>query len=120
MQTQRMSHASRYGIPLLIAFILAVDLWGQQAATQGITIRQAVDAALRNYPAITVSQQQIDAAAAGIQLARASYLPRMDVVAQVNRATRNNVFGLLLPQSVIPSISGPVLGTNNLDSVWGS
>ena len=28
--------------------------------------------------------------------------------------------GFLLPQSVIPSISGPVLGSNNLDSVWGS
>jgi outer membrane protein len=38
----------------------------------------------------------------------------------VNRATRNNVFGLLLPQSVVPSISGPVLGTNNLGTAWGS
>ena len=44
----------------------------------------------------------------------------MDALAQVNRATRNNVFGLLLPQSTIPSISGPVLGTNNLGTAWGS
>ena len=44
----------------------------------------------------------------------------MDALAQVNRATRNNVFGLLLPQSVIPSMSGPVLGTNNLGTAWGS
>jgi hypothetical protein len=85
-----------------------------------ITIQQAVDRAVRNYPAVTVSQEQIGAAAAGIQLARAAYLPRVDSLAQVNRATRNNVFGLLLPQSVIPSISGPVLGSNNLDSVWGT
>ena len=27
---------------------------------------------------------------------------------------------MLLPQSVIPSISGPVLGTNNFGSAWGS
>src|SRR5262249_14562120 len=40
--------------------------------------------------------------------------------AQANRATRNNVLGLLLPQSTIPSISGPVLGTNNLGTAWGS
>jgi outer membrane protein len=120
MQTQRMSSASRYGISILIAFSFAADLWGQQTPTQSFTIRQAVDSALRNYPAITVSQQQIDAAAAGIQLARTSYLPRVDAIAQINRATRNNVFGLLLPQSVIPSISGPVLGSNNLGSVWGS
>jgi outer membrane protein TolC len=30
------------------------------------------------------------------------------------------VFGLLLPQGVIPPISGPVLGTTSYDSVWGS
>lgn len=95
------------------------NLSAQQPAPQALTIRQAVDAA-RNYPAITVSQEEIDAAAAGIQLARTAYLPRVDTIAQVNRATRNNVFGLLLPQSVIPSISGPVLGSNNVDTVWGS
>jgi outer membrane protein TolC len=44
----------------------------------------------------------------------------VDTLAQVNRATRNNVFGLLFPQSVIPSISGPVLGTNNFGTAWGS
>ena len=86
----------------------------------GLTIGQAVDAALRNYPSIQVSQEQINAAAAGIQLARTAYLPRVDVLAQVNRATRNNVFGLLLPQDVIPSMSGPALGTNNFGTAWGS
>ncbi len=89
----------------------------------GLTIRQAVESALRNYPSIKVSQEQIQAAAAGIQLARTAYLPRVDAVAQVNRATRNNVFGLLLPQpggSVIPNMSGPVIGSDNLGSVFGS
>ena len=65
------------------------------------------------------SRERVNAAAAGIRLARTAYLPRVDALAQVNRATRNNVFGLLLPQSVIPSISGPVIGSNNLGSVWG-
>ena len=32
----------------------------------------------------------------------------------------NNVFGMLLPQPVIPSISGPVPGRNALTNVWGS
>jgi outer membrane protein TolC len=54
-------------------------------------------------------------------LARTAYLPRVDAVAQVNRATRNNVFGLLLPtQGVIPSMSGPVIGSNNFGTAWGS
>jgi outer membrane protein len=98
---------------------------GASAAQQGappasLTLSEAVEDALRNYPSIHVSQEQIRAAAAGIQLARTAYLPRVDMLAQANRATKNNVFGLLLPQSVIPSISGPVLGTNNLGSAWGS
>lgn len=87
---------------------------------QPLTLSQAVEAALRNYPSVQVSREQIAAASAGIQLARTAYLPRVDALAQVNRATRNNAFGMLLPQTVIPSISGPVIGSNNLGSAWGS
>src|SRR5213080_2125792 len=95
----------------------AAAAWSQPVA---LTPAQAVEAALKNYPSIRVSQEQIQAASAGITLARTAYLPRVDALAQANRATRNNVFGLLMPQSVIPSISGPVLGTNNFGTVWGS
>ena len=97
-------------------FVLAAGL----PAQPGLTLGQAVESAVKNYPSVRVSQEQINAAAAGIQLARTAYLPRIDVLAQANRATRNNVFGLLLPQSVVPSMSGPVLGTNNLGTAWGS
>jgi outer membrane protein len=93
---------------------------GTALVGQSLTISQAVEGALRNYPAIRVSQEQINAASAGIQLARTSYLPRVDLLAQANRATRNNVFGLLLPQNVIPSMSGPVIGSNNFGTAWGS
>src|SRR5262245_56784807 len=82
-------------------------LKAQQTAPSPMTIAQAVETALRNYPSVNVSQEQVNAAAAGIDLARTAYLPRVDTIAQFNRATRNNVFGLLLPQGVIPSMSGP-------------
>jgi len=101
-------------------FLLAATLAGQEAYPTNLTLTQTVETALKNYPSIRVSQEQINAAAAGIQLARTAYLPRVDMVAQANRATRNNVFGLLLPQNVIPSMSGPVLGTDNLGTAWGS
>jgi outer membrane protein len=90
------------------------------AAPAQLTLPQAVESSLKNYPSIRVSQEQINAASAAIQLARTAYLPKVDALAQANRATRNNVFGLLLPQSVIPSMSGPVIGSNNFGSVWGS
>ena len=105
---------------LLLVTALQAQVLQAQVPPARLTLAQVVEAATRNYPSIHVSQEQLAAAAAGIRLARTAYLPRLDAVAQVNRATRNNVFGLLLPQSVIPSISGPVLGTNNPDSVWGS
>jgi outer membrane protein TolC len=102
-------------------FLLALAMMGQQAAAQvPLTVGQAIQRALKNYPSVRVSQEQINAAAAGIPLARTAYLPHADALAQVNRATRNNVFGLLLPQGVIPSISGPVLGTNNFGTTWGT
>jgi outer membrane protein len=106
----------------LIAAILAASAAAAQQAPApaGLTLADAVSAALKNYPAIRVSQERINAAAAGIQLARTAYLPRVDALAQVNRATRNNTFGMLLPQSVLPSISGPVIGSNNFGTVWGT
>src|SRR5215510_7130391 len=85
-----------------------------------ITLEKAVDTALTNYPEIRAARAREDAARAGIEVAKTSYLPRTDLLWQENRATSNNVFGLLLPQAIIPPISGPVLGTKSFDSVWGS
>jgi outer membrane protein len=101
----------------LLPFLAAAALL--QAQTP-VTLPQAVETAVRDYPAVRVSREQMNAAAEGIRLARTAYLPRVDALAQANRATRNNVFGTLLPNNVIPSISGPVLGTNNLGTAWGS
>jgi outer membrane protein len=89
-------------------------------ATSDLTITQVVRDAQQNYPAIHVSEQELNAAVANITLAKTSYLPRLDGIVEINRATRNNVFGTLLPQSTLPSMSGPVIGTNNSGSVWGS
>jgi len=110
-----------FRIRLITFFVTAFLLRAQPAPIGGpLTLAQAVEQASKNYPAIRVSQEQINAASAGIRLARTAYLPRVDGLAQFNRATRNNLFGMLLPQSTIPSISGPVIGTNNLGTVWGS
>lgn len=98
----------------------ALALAAAARAQNPLTLDQAVSASIQHYPSIRVSKEQIQAAAAAIDRARTAYLPRVDALAQVNRATRNNVFGILLPQSVIPSMSGPVIGSDNLGSVWGS
>ena len=85
-----------------------------------MSLNGAVELALSNYPAIRAAGAQAAAARAGIELVRTAYLPRADLLWQENQATTNNIFGLLLPQSVIPSISGPALGTKSYTSAWGS
>jgi outer membrane protein TolC len=92
-----------------------------QAASPGpLSLNDAIQLALKNYPTIKERRARAQAAEEGINVARTAYLPRLDMLWQENRATHNNVFGLLLSQSVVPPISGPVLGTSSYDSVWGS
>ena len=85
-----------------------------------LTLEEAVDFALKNYPAVRASLERVTAAQAGVGLARTNYLPRADMVWQTNRATDNNITGLLLPQSIIAPISGPVPMATSNQSAWGS
>jgi outer membrane protein len=91
-----------------------------EQAKKVFTLEQAVDFALKNYPAVRASLERVRAAEAGVGLARTNYLPRADVLWQVNRATDNNITGLLLPQSVIAPISGPVPVSTSNQTAWGS
>jgi outer membrane protein len=110
----------RRALQLSAALLLISIAHSQQGTnTTPLTIQQAVERA-QKFPSIEASEDQVNAAAAGIRIARTNYLPTVNAVGQINRATRNNVFGLLLPQAVLPNISGPVLGTDNGITVWGS
>src|SRR5262249_8335070 len=126
MRRRTMREDSILGVTRLVAFTLALAAIRQRPAAaetpplEPLTLTGAIETALRNYPAIRERRARAQAAEEGVGLARTAYLPRLDLLWQENRATTNNVFGLLLPQSIIPPISGPVLGTKSFDSVWGS
>src|SRR5437773_10595895 len=91
-----------------------------QQKTKIFTLEEAVDFALKNYPAVRASLERVRAAEAGVGLARISYLPRTDVLWQSNRATDNNIAGLTLPNSFIAPITGPVTLSPSNRSAWGS
>src|SRR5258707_7404175 len=91
-----------------------------EAARKPLTLEEAVDFALKNYPAVRASLERVKAAQAGVGLAGTSYLPRADMVWQTNRATDNNITGLVLPQSIIAPISGPVPMATSNRGAWGS
>lgn len=122
-----MAMKRRFGWMILLFLCLDWALAAQSKQAESsetkageISLNDVIQSALRDYPQIHVSQEELNASIAEIRQARTAYLPRADALLQANRATRNNVFGTLLPQSIIPPISGPVIGSNNGGSVWGS
>lgn len=84
------------------------------------TFSQAVQYAVDHYPAVRAALEQIHASTANVSLARSTYLPRLDSLWQSTHGTVNNIFGQVLPQPVIPAISGPVLASASGGGVWGS
>lgn len=95
-------------------------LRAQTPAPQVFTLGQALEYARDHYPSIRVALEQVNASAAGVDVAHAAYLPRLDALWQSNRATANNIAGQVLPQAVIPAMSGPVSATASGQSVWSS
>ena len=91
-----------------------------QPQVQKLTLSAAIDAAEANYPRVRAALEQRNSAQAAIGVARSAYYPHADLLWQTNRATANNIYGLLLPQGVVPSISGPVIASDNTRSAWSS
>jgi outer membrane protein TolC len=91
-----------------------------QSASQVLTLEDALQYAVDHYPTIRAALEQVNVSNANVSIAQAANLPRLDSLWQTNRATANNIFGQLLPQSVVPAISGPVLSSASTQSVWGS
>jgi outer membrane protein TolC len=105
---------------LCVAASLTSSFAQASGANAALNLTQVIEAARANYPAIQAAQAQQRAAQGAIGVARTAYLPRTDLLWQTNRATANNIYGLLLPQGVIPNISGPVIASDNTRSAWSS
>src|SRR5829696_1867584 len=106
---------------MIVALMLSAGgVAAQSTSATPITLDEAVQLALKNHPTIKESRARARAANEGVSVAQTAYFPRVDLLWQENRATRNNVFGLLLPQAIVPPISGPVLRPRGSDSVWSS
>ena len=108
-------------VVVIVAVGAASRVHAQPAAASNVfTLDRAIQYATEHYPAIQAALEQVNASNATVDVARTAYLPRLDSLWQSNRATANNVFGQVLPQSVIPALTGPVLPSASSQSVWGS
>jgi outer membrane protein TolC len=110
-------------LPLALAALLLLEphrASAQSGPPEVITLDRAMQYALDHYPAVRAAVEQVAASGAGVSVARSAYLPRLDSLWQSSRATANNIFGQVLPQSVMPALTGPVLTSASSQSVWGS
>jgi len=106
--------------PLAAILLLLAPAVAAAQQPAAITLEQAIQYGAEHYPSVRAALEEVQASSAGVDVARAAYLPRLDALWQSNRATANNIFGQIFPQSVIPSMSGPVLSSASAGSVWGS
>ena len=104
----------------LMACALPAQETGSERPPGRLTLEAAVELSARNFPTIRASLARVAEAESGITLAKTAYLPQADMRLGVNLATRNNVFGLIFPNGVIPGISGPVQNESTITSVFGS
>lgn len=114
-----------FAIGAMFAAVLAAcpDSSAQGAGLSGqnaMTLEQVIATAKARYPRIEAAQAQQRAAEGAIGVAKNAYLPRTDLLWQTDRATANNVLGLLLPQTTIPSVTGTVLPADVARSAWNS
>jgi outer membrane protein TolC len=108
---------------MVCASVLVSTALAAQAPVEtppALTLDRAIQYAIDHYPTVRAALEQVTSSSADTDVARGAYLPRLDSLWQSNRGTVNNVFGQLLPQSVIPAMSGPVLSSASTQSVWGS
>ena len=107
---------------ILFVLVLFPGLCGAQtdkSPTKPLTLEAALQYALQHYPAVRASLEQVSAARAGVTLARTQYLPQLNGVYQVSRATQNQVDGIWLPTPITPSVEGPISPSSG-QSYWGS
>lgn len=85
-----------------------------------LTLGQVIATATANYPAIRAAEAQHRAASEAVGVAKTAFLPRTDIIWQMDRATANNVLGLTLPQAIAPSVTGSILPADATRSAWNS
>ncbi len=86
-----------------------------------ITLPQAIDMGIANYPGIKAKQNYLDAAQALTRNARNEYLPNVIASAQQNYGTINGQFGPGAPIGVLGvASSGPPASRQNWNAAFGA
>lgn len=82
-----------------VRFAILLLLLARLYAQNGLSLKGAVDAALKNHPSMEAGAARVDAATEGVRKARSGYLPKLDYTESWTRSDNPVfVFGSLLEQ----------------------
>lgn len=115
-----MSPRSTVRALVAVVSVLVVSRANSQESAPPTRLKEAIAGAVASFAQVRAGKSDLSAAGEGVELAKKAYLPGVDLYLQWNDATRNNVFGLLLPGGNVPSISGPALEQTTSRGTFGS
>jgi outer membrane protein TolC len=110
---------------MVVALSLPIGIQAQTSSSSSpaihdpFTIVTAIQQAGTKYPAIRAAEAQQEAARGAIGIAQAAYLPRADLLWQLDRATTNKVNMTPLGQQVVPIPTSPARETTG-HSDWNT
>jgi len=92
----------------------------QAMPRQPLTLRDAVELALTNYPSVRASASRERARNAEIWLAKTAYLPKGYLIVNENRGSMNRVASIVYPAHDIPVVADRVGETTSFRSFWAA
>jgi outer membrane protein TolC len=116
----RFGTLDRTVLALLLAGMMgaSVTAWAQVGTPTDLALGDAVNLALERHPALRAASHQTTAAAAGVEQARAGFLPRVDLSEGVTRSDNPvYAFGALLNQGRFTSADFAVDRLNHPDPI---
>jgi len=100
--------------------IFALLLISIPGTAQTLSLYDAVNKTITNYPAILQRQAEVAAGKAHVSTVNAYRLPMLKVMDEVNAGTSNSLPGAYFPLGTIPSTSGSVRSSNKSDVASGN
>jgi outer membrane protein len=101
-----------------LLFLFSIQL-SAQSNPNSVSLHDLLKQAETNYPLLRSHALDVEAAEKGVEVSRSTFIPTLDASYQLNKATYNNITGMVYPQYIIP-ISGPPSSDNNMTGAFGS
>jgi len=110
-------HQQNYRKLLMLLLISLVSISG---FAQTLSLYDAVNRSISNYPLIQQRQSEVAASKAHISTVNANRLPSLKILEEVNVGTANNLPGGYFSLGIIPSLSGSITSQENTNTMSGN